>query len=339
MSQEAGGWPPQGGSQGQAGPGGLPPSHQGGYPSQGQPGGYSSQGAPGGYGQQPQLGGYPSQTGGYTPPGGYGPQAGYPPQGYSPGGYPPAGPGFTAAPPGGPPSRKSPAMIIGIVAAAVVLLAAIGGIILVLNRGDDGQPGSTITPGTPTVEPTTEPTELPTSPGTTDRPTGKPTTTEPTQAPTEEPSGNAIDLGNGISLTPADGYEVQKAGNGYARLSNGEQLFLGQAIQVDASANPGQLCDAWHRKMAEGQSNGRFSDPKTAELNSAKLKGATCAGRFTASNGSGSQDIFVFTLVSVRTDGVTSLGTMYFRDGADSEQLNRDFTAMMNSMLRGQLAG
>ena len=101
MSQDAGGWPPQGG-------------YSQGYPSQGQPGNY---------GQQPPQGGYP--PGGYGPQGAYGPQAGYPPQGYQPGvpgGYPPVGPGYGGIPPGGPPAKKSPAMIIGIVAAAVVLL-------------------------------------------------------------------------------------------------------------------------------------------------------------------------------------------------------------------------
>ncbi len=59
---------------------------------------------------------------------------------------------------------------------------------------------------------------------------------------------------------------------------------------------------------------------------------------FTASNGSGSQDVVVFSLVSVRTDGVTAIGTMYFLKDADGDQLNKDFTAMMNSMLQDQAA-
>lgn len=313
MSQDAGGWPPQGGY------------------SQGNP----SQGQPGGYGQQAPPGGYPPQAGGYGPQGAYSPQAGYPPQGYPPGGYPPVGPGYGGVPPGGPPPKKSPAMIIGIVAAAVVLLAAVGGIILVLNRGDDTQPASTITPSPPTAEPTTEP---PTSPRPTDQPTeSQPPASEPTE-PSEQPTGNAIELGNGISLTPADEYEIQNTGSGFARLTNGEQLFLGQVIQVEPNTNPGQLCDGWHRQIAADQADGEFADPKTADLNSKKLKGASCVGTFTASNGSGSQEIFVFSLVSVRTDGVTVLGTEYFVKGADTDQLNRDFTAMVNSMLEGQLS-
>jgi hypothetical protein len=316
MSQDAGGWPPQGG-------------YSQGYPSQGQPGGY---------GQQPPPGGYPPQPGGYGPQGAYSPPGGYPPQGYPPGvsgGYPPVGPGYGGVPPGGPPAKKSSGMIIGIVAAALVLLAAVGGIILVLNRGDDTQPASTITPSPAPAEPTTEP---PTSPRPTDQPTAsEPAASEPTE-PTEQPTGSPIELGNGISLTPADGYEVQKTGNGFARLTNGEQLFLGQVIQVEPNTNPGQLCDGWHRQIAADQADGKFADPKTADLNNTKLKGASCVGTFTASNGSGSQEIFVFSLVSVRTDGVTVIGTEYFLKGADTDQLNRDFTAMMNSMLEGQLS-
>jgi hypothetical protein len=221
-------------------------------------------------------------------------------------------------------------MIIGIVAAAVVLLAAVGGIILVLNQGDDTQPSSTITPSPPTAEaPSPRPTDQPTA--------ARSSASEPTE-PTEQPTGDAIELGNDISLTPADGYEVQKTGSGFARLANGDQLFLGQVIQVEPDTNPGQLCDGWHRQIAADEADGKFADPKTADLNSTKIKGASCVGTFTASNGSGSQEIFVFTLVSVRTDGVTVLGTEYFLEDADSDQLNRDFTAMVNSMLEGQLS-
>ena len=39
-------------------------------------------------------------------------------------------------------------MIIGIVAAAVLLLAAVGGVILALTQGGDTQPDATITPDT-----------------------------------------------------------------------------------------------------------------------------------------------------------------------------------------------
>ena len=58
------------------------------------------------------------------------------------------------------------------------------------------------------------------------------------------------------------------------------------------------------------------------------------------SSGQGSATIFLFSLVSVRaSDGVTVIGTVYFTEAADTEQLNKDFTAMINSMLQGQVQG
>jgi hypothetical protein len=330
MTQTPGEWPPQEGGY-----------SQGGYPPQSQPAGYPPQSQPGGYSTQPQSGGYPPQPpGGYPPqgqpgsypgqPGGYNPQGGYPP-----GAYPGASAGYPSGA-GGPPPKKSRATIIGIVAAAVLLLAAIGGVILVLTQGGETQPDATITP-TPTAEPTAEaPSAQPTSAS----PSGRQSTPlQPTGGPNPVPSGEAISLDHGISLTPADGYQLEKSGTGYARLSNGDQLFLGQAITVDPGTNPEQLCDAWHRKIAEGQANGQFGNPETADLNTKNLEGATCTGMFTASNGSGSQDVVVFSLVSVRSDGVTAIGTMYLSKDADSDQLNKDFTAMMNSMLQDQATG
>ena len=43
--------------------------------------------------------------------------------------------------------------------------------------------------------------------------------------------------------------------------------------------------------------------------------------------------------MSIRTDGVTVIGTVYFTEDADTDQLNKDFSAMVNSMLKGQVAG
>ena len=114
MTQDSGSWGQQGG---------YPPQGPGGYPAQPQqPGGYPPQ-QPGGYPPQ-QPAGFPPQQPGYPPQGGYPPQpppGGYPPQ--QPGGYGPQGPGGIA--PGGPaaPRKKSPVMIIAIVAAAEELVA------------------------------------------------------------------------------------------------------------------------------------------------------------------------------------------------------------------------
>ena len=322
---------------------------QGGYPPQQPSGGYPPQQPPAGYpGQQPPPGYNPQ--GGYSPQGGYAGQGGYPPQGQPPQGpaarrgYGPQGPtppqGGGYPPQGGAASpKKSPALIIGIVVAAVVLLAAIGGIFMVLRGGGDQPPPVSITPSQP-VPPTEQPT-----PGPTEEPTPGPTTEGPTDGALahgspRRPSGDAVDLGDGISLSPAAGWDVKKTGKGLAQLSDGKSIFLGQVISADPSTNPGQLCTAWHQKVAEGSTNGKFGDPKTVDLGTTKLKAATCNAQVTVSNGQGTATIVLFSLVSVRqSDGVTVLGTAYFTPNADTQQLDKDFSAMVNSMLQGQVKG
>jgi hypothetical protein len=328
MTQNPGQWGPQGG---------YPPQGQGGYPQE--------QPAPG-YGQQPPPGFPPQQQPGYNPQGTYAPQGGYPPQGQpppagygQPGQQPPPGYGPQGAglPPGGyppqgagQPAKKSTGLIIGIVVAAVVLLAAIGGIVMVLNRDDGKHPVVSITP-TESAAPTEQPTAEPTS---------KPSSSQPSGSQTQPPSGDSVDLGKGISLTPASGWEVQKTGNGVAQLSNGQSVFLGQVIQAEPATNPGQLCDAWHRKIAEDTSNGKFAQPKSIDLGTQKLKGATCQAQVTVSNGQGSATVVLFSLVSVRgSDGVTVIGSTSFGEGGGTDQLSKDFTAMVNSMLQGQVKG
>jgi hypothetical protein len=329
VTQDSGQWGQQGGYPPQ-GPGGYPPQQSGGYPPQ-QPGGSPPQ-QPGGYPPQ-QPSSYPPQpAGGYGPPGA--PQRAYAPQ-PAPGGYPPQQPGgFGPQPPGagptgvpGVPPKKSPVIIIAIVAATVVLLAAVGGIIMVLTRGGADQPEVTITPSqqpVPTEEPTAEPTP----------------TEGPQPSPTETTQGAAIDIGNGIELTPAAGWEVKKTGKNVAQLSDGESVFLGQSVQISPSTNPGQLCEAWHRDIAEGTSNGKFQEAKDVDMNTARLKGATCVAEVTVSGGQGTTKLYLFSLVSVRqSDGVTVLGTAYFTPDVNTDQLNKDFTSMVNSMLRTQAAG
>ena len=327
MTQSPGDW----GQQGQQG--GYPPQGPSGYPPQ-QPG-------PGGYPPQ-QPAGYPPQQPTYTPPGGWGPQGAYapqqPPSGYPPQpptGYGPQGPASgTPGTPGvpGAPAKKSPVMIIAIVAAAIVLLAAVGGIIMVLTRGGATEPEVTITPSKP-APPTEQPTPQPTG-----QPTPEP---QPTAGQSSTPStGGTIDLGNGIELTPAAGWEVKKSGKNVAQLSDGKSVFLGQSLQISPSTNPGQLCDAWHRDIAEGTSNGKFQDSKDVDVGTTRLKAATCVAQVTVSGGQGTTQLYLFSLVSVRqSDGVSVIGTAYFTPKADTDQLNKDFTTMINSMLRSQVSG
>jgi hypothetical protein len=320
---QQGSYPPQG-------PGGYPPQQPAGYPPQQQPPqqGYPPQ-QPAGYPpqQQPPQQGYPPQ-GSYSPQRAYGPPpGGYPPQ---PGGFAPQGPGPTGPGTQGAQAKKSPVMIIAIVAAAIVLLAAVGGIIMVLNRGSAEQPDVSITPSQP-APPTEEPTPQPSR-----EPSSEPTPSESPRSPT----GGAIDLGNGVQLVPAGGWDLKKAGKNVAQLSNGKSVFLGQSLQISPSTNPGQLCDAWHRDVAEGTSNGKFQESKDADVGTTRLKAATCVAQVTVTGGQGTTKLYLFSLVSVRqSDGVTVIGTAYFTPNTDTNQLNKDFTSMINSMLKSQASG
>ena len=319
---------------------------QGPRPGQGQPPypqqpGNPPQGYPQqqpGYPQQPAgPQGYPQQ--GYGQPGygqpGYGPQGGQP---YPPGqgGYPPQGPGGQpgyrpTGPGGGPPAKKSPLLLIGIVVAAVVALVAIGGIVIGLTSGNREVPATTITPSPqtpPPDEPSASPSPSPSTPSGGSTPGGG------------GAGGTAVEIGHGVSLVPADGWKVKKATASLAQLTDSKNVYIGQTTVVDADSNPGQICTAWHKQLAEGEGGGKFSAPKNADVDADELKAATCSAQVTASSGQGSTELLLVSVVSVRsTDGVAVVGTVAFTEASDQDALQKDFSSMSNSMLETQAAG
>lgn len=337
--------------------GGYPQNYpqQGGYPQQGYPpAGYPQQGSS--QGQPPQ--GQPSQgqppqgqpQGGYQPQSylgpfqGQQPQGGYPGQGGQ-GGYQPPPTGPYGTPPGSQPPRRSTGVIIGIVVAAVVLLVAVGGIVMALGSRGGDDPVSTITPtplpvpsGDPTPGPTETPEPQPSQP--TDPPTtAPPTTAPPTKKPTTPPSADSIDLGNGVRLTPADDWQLKSKKKNAVQLANGRDIFIAVAAKDEPGNNPTQTCDGYHREVAKQYTDAKFSDPKKVDLGTSKLKGATCAAQVTLANGGDSLKVYIFSLVSVRTDGLTVVGSLYFTEDSDVSAINKDFNSMVNSMLRTQAAG
>ena len=271
------GYPQQPGQQGYPQQPGYPQQgypQQPGYPPQGGQQGYSQQAAPG----YPQ--GYPQGGQPYAPgqPG----QGGYPPQGPRPG-YQPSGPA------GGPPKKKSPLLIIGIVVAAVVALVAIGGIVIGLSSGHKAVPATTITPG-PQTPPPDEPTPDPSSsasPGSGESPGGG-----STPGGGGSGGGSAIDLGHDVTLVPADGWDVKKQTGSLAQLSDGKNVYIGQTAALQPGTNPGQVCTAWLSASCLCQAGGKFTEPKTADVGTSKLKAATCSAQVTVSNGQGTADIF-----------------------------------------------
>ncbi|MDN5762737.1 MAG: hypothetical protein L0H41_10520, partial [Microlunatus sp.] len=244
---------------------------------------------------------------------------------------------------GSQPPRKSTGLIIGIVVAALVLLIVIGGIIMAVAGGGKDEPISTITPSappTPTTppSPTTKPSATPTSTPTT-KPTAAPSSSKPTDKPTKPPSGAAVDLGNGVKLTPAADWKVRSKKSGAAQLSNGEDVFVGIAAKLPKGSNPSQTCTGYHKELAKDYTNAKFADPENVDLGSKKLKGATCAAQVTVANGGDAVQVTIVSLVSIRTDGLTVVGSLYFTKNSDTKQLNSDFATMVNSMLKTQVEG
>ncbi|HET9649560.1 MAG TPA: hypothetical protein VFP34_15210 [Microlunatus sp.] len=334
---QQGGYPPQG-----AQPAYSPQSPQQGYPQQGYPQQPAQQGYPQNYPGQghpgPAYAGQGGQQGqGYAGPG----YSGYPQQGFAQqsgyagqsGGYQ-AQPGYGQQPPPGsyptggrPPTRKSPGLIIGIVVAAVVLLVAVGGIFIALSGGSNDEPVSTITPTAPPSEPTTQPSEPSTAPSQPGQPSTSP-----------KPSGDVIDLGNGIVLRPASGWQVQDQAAGVASLTNGQAVFYGRQLSVDKSTNASQFCDAFNRAALKSAGNAKFGEPQARDVGSAKLSAATCGATYTETSGDKSLQVFVSSLVSVRkSDGLTVVGTLLFVKSTD-DQTKTDAGQMVSSMLTSQVS-
>ncbi|MGI3781320.1 MAG: hypothetical protein ACRYG2_11155, partial [Janthinobacterium lividum] len=274
---------------------------QGPRPGQGQPS-YQPTYPPQSYPQQPAPGYAPDDPQQPGPP-----YQGQPGQG----GYPPQGPGIQpghrpSGPVGGPPKKKGPLLLIGIVVAAVVALVAIGGIVIGLTSGNKDVPATTITPS-PQTPPSDEPSGDPSSSASpSSDPSGGPT-------PSGGGSGSAIDLGHDVTLMPASGWDVRKQTSSLAQLTDGKNVFIGQTAELDTGTNPGQVCTAWHKQLAESEGGGTFAEPRTTDAGTDELEAATCSAQITASSGQGSSTLQLVTVVSVRSaDGVTVLGTAAF---------------------------
>ena len=134
------------------------------------------------------------------------------------------------------------------------------------------------------------------------QPTGSPTPEAPTPDPTtsQPPTGGSDRSRQRHQTDPGRrlaGQEDRQEGGSAVRR---QDIFLGQSLQIQPSTNPGQLCDACHRDIAEGTSNGKFQDPKDVDLGTTKLKAATCLAQVTVQRGQGSTKLYLFSLVSVR---------------------------------------
>lgn len=260
---------------------------------------------------------------------------------------------------------RSSAKLLGIVLAAIVALTAVGAVVMSLTGRNDDASAAGLQPTLPTVParpsvaprptaprvntPATQPPARPVSPRpTVTRPAApRPAATTPAvprpQAtrpvvPRPVPDPSAVELGNSVWLVPAPEWQVQSTSNSMVLLAKGRDEFVGTALRLPAGTNAAQTCNSHHRELAQDYTNGKFSIPKPENLGSPRLSGASCAATVTVANGGDAFTARIYSLVSVRADGLTAVGTMYSTEDSDSAQLDAAFSFMMNSMIRSQLA-
>ena len=117
-------------------------------------------------------------------------------------------------------------------------------------------------------------------------------------------------------------------------------MFVAQVAEEDTDTDPKQVVDSYHRQLAKNYTNVRYSDAKTVSINTSKLKAAERRDAGHVLQRSGSTNVTLVTLASVRTaDGVTVVGTIVYGSSSDTDQVNEDFKTMVNSMLRSQATG
>ncbi len=326
-------------------------------PQPGNPGGYppAGQQPPQQYPPQP---GYPAQQPaaqqpGYAPPPppqaypqqpGYPPQQAYPQQGYAAGGYQPAQgyspQGFT---PGGgqrPPAGKSSNKLIMIVLGVVALLAIAGGVFLAMS-GNRTPDGPEVTPSPVPSTPTT-PVESPTPAPTTSEPT------EPTPAPTTQPpttpapnpgDSTTIDLGGGVVLAVAPGWQIsQQAANG-AVVTNGKAVFLAETAQGKPEMDPGQLCTSYQAEIMKGAPNLQSGEARPQDAGTSKVALADCVSAYTQTQGGKTVQMYAQSFASVRTsDGFVVFATVFYDESTPDATIG-DVNAMLNALIGSQVQG
>ncbi|MDO5499610.1 MAG: hypothetical protein Q4F67_08020, partial [Propionibacteriaceae bacterium] len=233
--------------------------------------------------------------------------------------------------------KKSSALIIGIVVAAIAVLG-LGGLAIGLLGGKDDPlppppPPPTVQP-TPTTNPTTDPTTEP--------------TTDPDPAPTTEPtpgggggqqtqpSGNAIQLSNGMSVTPASGWTVaqQNANAVLLQDARGRSMIISTGRVNDPRNDVTELL----RRLTADGSDVRLGDVETPDLHSS-IDVARQAAAMTATSGGGSTRIGMVAIASSRKADQTGFLTVVAAppDAFQDDSFTEGADAMVESLFRSQV--
>ena len=202
--------------------------------------------------QMPAAGGYPQQ--GYAQQQGYGqqPQRGYYPQGQ-----------FQASPYGGQPEKKKTGLIIGIIAAVVVVILVAGVAIWALTKDDSSSDGASASPSAPS-------TAAPTS-----APSAAPSPSAPV-APAPAPSQSAPPVGTKPSPAPTQG-----TGSSGSVSSDEEYGVMSECKSaLSQTVQQGKLAD-WTVTRDGVDSSGRPQYQASGQLNGTLLTGKSGTFNFT----------------------------------------------------------
>ena len=274
------------------------------------------------YPGQPQQPPYPQQQG--NAPQGYQQQQGFAPQGYPPASGP------------RPPAGKSSKNLIMIVIGVVALLAIAGGVFLAMSK----KPATPEPPVTPTPAPTQPTPDQPTPEQPTPTPDQTPTTPAPTPdqtTPAPQPGGSTIQLGGGVVVQVADGWQAEQKSPTSAFFTNGRAQIFAQMAKVEPATDPGQVCMSYHQQILKEAPDAKYSDKIDKVEAPEVVKIVRCIAGYTETQGGKSLFVLVQSFVSIRqTDGSLLLFTIF----SDDNTPDSDFTAvnqMLNSALNSHI--
>lgn len=294
------GYPPQGYPQGQ--PGYVP------APLQGQPGqphaGYGQQpcGQPQGYAAQPSVGQVPYRL----------------PQ---PGGY--------QLPAPAPATRARGNALLTLVLGGLVLALVLGALMWALFfRSAPHRPD----PIVPTMLP------IPTQK---DGSTTRPTSTSTTKQTTPASGGSAVEIAQGITLTPAAGWSVDTSASkpGVVVVTNEKTAFMAQVFTAEQGATSAQLLDAYLEQMKSTLQDAQALPAKTIDLGTDALDASSGRVEGTKVSGGQSENLSLYTLLSVRTSDQVSVLCVLFTDPEEADNQVQAFEEMAHSVMQSQAHG
>jgi hypothetical protein len=286
------------------------------------------------------------------------PQPGVPPQGYAAPGAPTAPPGSfgaypTQPPPPQPSNKLKPIVVIGVL---VAVMAVVGGGLALFGSSQDSEERSEVVPtGLPVLDPSqgpqpSEPIEPTPTPG----PDPDPVVTTTTEAPEPEPdpdpdpgpgpgpdpgpgpSGDAVEVGGGVSVVPAPKWKVAAQEAGFVQLnapSGDGNLYVSVYDESIGSEPIGVLTNYVEAMVVPYVSELQTTEPEALTGVGGNIVGAAKVEYAGVQAGqSGNIPVEGLILSFVRQDGTVVVYEEFNIAGA-YEGLQPDYKSMLESVL------